>query len=156
HGVHERLDPTIAGREVVGDHQGAAHANHTGVTIGGTIRVTTRITVATRTPMTSRASRSARAHRTGERHGVHRGDVDRLTRTTGVDELSVAEVDPDVTDRSVEEHQVAGLQLAPGDPCPGADLRARRAWQRDTGLTPRRRRQPGAIVGVWAGLAVTI
>ena len=63
-------------------------------------------------------------------------------------DLAVADVDPDVADRLVEEHQVAGAQLVARDGC--ADLRHRpaRAWQRDARLLERPRDEAGAVEGV--------
>src|SRR5688572_27850126 len=40
-------------------------------------------------------------------------DGDRLTEGPGVDHHAVADVDADVADRRVEEHQVAGLEVGP-------------------------------------------
>ncbi len=52
------------------------------------------------------------AARCRERHGAQRRDLHRAARRAGVHHLAVSDVDRDVAHGAVEEHQVAGLQVA--------------------------------------------
>src|SRR5690606_33823718 len=94
---------------------------------------------------------SGRADVAVDRHHVDRLVLDDVPRLRGVDHLAVADVQPDVADVVVEEHQVARLELVardlgadghlvPGDP---GDL--------DAGRAPGGLGQPRAVVGVGAG-----
>src|SRR3954469_17532726 len=55
-------------------------------------------------------------------HRVDARDLDHVAGRRGVDHLAVADVDPDVAHRAVEEDQVTGLQLVAGDRAPGLRL----------------------------------
>ena len=105
---------------------------------------------------TAAAGSLCHAGRPRERHLVDGGHADRGPGARGVDHLPVADVQADVADAGVEEHQVARERVRSGRPAARVDLRVRRARQGDAGGAPRGLRQPRAVEGVRAGRAPDI
>src|SRR4029453_15261293 len=99
---------------------------------------------------------SAGSGSSGERHVGDRVDADDVTWMGGVDHLTVAQSNADVTDRAVEEHQVPRLQLTERDPGAHPDLGTGGTWKEDPSLGPGHHGQPGAVPGVRALGAIAV
>src|SRR4051795_9662727 len=90
------------------------------------------------------------------RHRRQRLDLDDVAGVRRRDDPAATDVDGDVVGRAAEEHQIARLQVAPGDATGLALLRRRVVRKRHAGGAPGPHREAGAVVGAGACAAVAV
>src|SRR5690606_18523592 len=99
------------------------------------------------------SSGSAGPAETADRHGVDAANADHRARVWRVDHQAIADIQANVRQVTVEEHEVAWNRLVTADHGAFVPLCTCIVGQRDAGRGPGRLGEPGAVVAVRTGAA---